>query len=353
MAAGLYVRPLGLLYGEAALVAIEAGKAGPLAGSAIAFSQAQIITGAPGSAVSEIRGFENIKESDEPALGAALENISAPRSPVAGLSLDTPRIMGVVNVTPDSFSDGGLYDEADRAIARAAELAIAGADIVDIGGESTRPGAERVEAEVEIARILPVIEGLGGNPARISVDTRRASVMRAALGAGADILNDVSALTHDSESLELAAAADTPIVLMHAKGEPKTMQSDPVYRDALLEVYDYLSERIAACEEAGIPRDRLIADPGIGFGKTLEHNLQLISGLGLFHGLGVSVLLGASRKRFIGALTGEPDPRKREPGSLAAALAGARQGVQILRVHDVAATRQALRVWGAVHGGVA
>jgi len=348
---GLYLRPLGLLYGDTARAAIEAGKAGPLAGGEIAFSQTEVISGAAGTAAREIRSFQELERSNDQALADLMERLTAPRPAIAGLSLETPRLMGVVNVTPDSFSDGGLYNETDRAIARAAELALNGADIVDIGGESTRPGADPLEPSEEIRRILPVIKGLAGGRARLSIDTRNAAVMKAAYEAGAQILNDVSALTYDKDSLAVAASTDLPIVLMHSRGDPKTMQKDPVYEDVLLEVYDYLAERIAACEGAGIARSRLIADPGIGFGKTVAHNLTLISSFSLFHGLGVPVQLGASRKRFIGALTEEADPRKREPGSLAAALAGAAQGAQILRVHDVASTVQALRVWRSVLSG--
>ena len=351
MPVGLYLRPLGLLYGDTARAAIEVRKAAPLAGSETAFSQAEVIAGVAGSASREIRSFREIEQSKESALGQVMEQLVGQRPPIAGLSMEGPRIMGVVNVTPDSFSDGGLYNEADQAIARAAELALNGADIVDIGGESTRPGAERLEPKEELRRILPVIKGLAGGSARISVDTRNAPVMKAASEAGAQIINDVSALTHDQNSLTVAASTNLPIVLMHSRGDPKTMQKDPDYADVLLEVYDYLAGRIEACEAAGISRARLIADPGIGFGKTLAHNLALISGFSLFHGLGVPVLLGASRKRFIGALTQEADPRQREPGSLAAALAGAAQGAQILRVHNVASTVQALRVWRSAVSG--
>jgi len=348
---GFYLRPLGLLYGDTARAAIEAGKAAPLAGGEIAFSQAQVITGAAGSAKREIRTFTELEQSNDQALADVMGRLTAPRSAIAGLSLEAPRLMGVVNVTPDSFSDGGLYNEADQAIARAAELALNGADIVDIGGESTRPSADPLEPKEEIRRVLPVIKGLAGGRARLSIDTRKAPVMKVAYEAGAQILNDVSALTYDEDSLAVAASTNLPIVLMHSRGDPKTMQKDPVYADVLLEVFDYLAERIAVCEAAGIARARLIADPGIGFGKTLAHNLALISGLSLFHGLGVPVLLGTSRKSFIGALTKEADPREREPGSLAGALAGAAQGAQILRVHNVASTVQALRVWRAVVSG--
>jgi dihydropteroate synthase len=257
--------------------------------------------------------------------------------------------MGVVNVTPDSFSDGGLLAGPEDAIAHALGLAREGADILDIGGESTRPDSDPVSEDEEAARVLPVIEGLKDAGPLISVDTRKSAIMKKAASAGAHILNDVSALTHDPNSLKVAAESGLPVVLMHAQGDPKTMQEDPVYANVLLEVYDTLSARIAACDAAGIDRSRIIADPGIGFGKTLQHNLELLRGLSLFHGLGVALLLGASRKRFIGTLSDEPDPRVREPGSIAAALAGIAQGVQLVRVHDVAATRQALSVWCAIN----
>ena len=260
--------------------------------------------------------------------------------------------MGIVNVTPDSFSDGGLYDTTDGAIAHAAELAAAGATIVDIGGESTRPGSDTVEETDELARIMPVLEGLKGIDAAISIDTRKAPVAKAAAKAGATILNDVSALTYDPKSLAAAARAKLAVVLMHAQGEPKTMQDDPRYDDVVLEVFDYLAARIEAARAAGIPPARIAADPGLGFGKTLAHNLKLLASLSLFHGLGVPLLVGASRKRFIGGLGQAKEPRSCEPGSHAAAIGAASQGVQILRVHDVAGTSQALAVWRASLFGV-
>ena len=254
-------------------------------------------------------------------------------------------MMGVVNVTPDSFSDGGRHATTDAAVAHALQLEAEGADILDIGGESTRPGSDPVDLEEECRRVLPVIAALARKSrARISVDTRKAEVMRRAALEGAHMINDVSALTHDPRSLEVVAALALPVALMHAQGDPRTMQDDPTYDDVVLDVYDYLDERIAACERAGIPRARLVIDPGIGFGKTLAHNLELLGSLAIFHGLGCGLMLGASRKSFIGHLTGA-GAADRLPGSLAAALLGAAQGVQLLRVHDVAATRQALAVW--------
>jgi len=222
---------------------------------------------------------------------------------------------------------------------------VAGADILDIGGESTRPGAEDVPEEEEMRRVLPVIEGLGGVGVPISIDTRKASVMRAALSAGAHIINDVSALQYDPNALAAAAQSGAPVILMHAKGDPKSMQIDPRYDDVALEVFDTLAAHLATAQAAGIDRARLIADPGIGFGKTHEHNLELIAQLSLFHGLGVPVLLGASRKGFIGKITGEAEARQRVMGSVAVAMAGVQQAIQILRVHDVRETVQSIAVW--------
>jgi dihydropteroate synthase len=289
----------------------------------------------------------------EGAFAALIDRHEAPRAPLVGLPLDRPRIMGIVNVTPDSFSDGGRTASTDTAIAHALKLAADGADILDIGGESTRPGAQDITVDEELRRVMPVIEGLAGRTtALISIDTRKAEVMRRALAAGAQIINDVAALTYEPACMEVAAASNAPIVLMHAQGDPRTMQTAPRYDECLLDVYDWLAERIDACTAAGIDRARLIVDPGIGFGKTLDHNLELLAGLSVFHGLGVPVLLGASRKGFIGALTGVKVAADRVAGSIAAALHGAGQGVQILRVHDVAETRQALSVWEAMRTGV-
>ncbi len=287
-------------------------------------------------------------------LKRALAGFAAPRSAIAGIALDRPRIMGIVNVTPDSFSDGGSFGSAREAITFGRRLADEGADFLDIGGESTRPGSDAVTIEEELRRVMPVVEGLVGKVrARISVDTRKAEVMRRAAQAGVHILNDVSALTFDPASLRVAAEARLPVVLMHAQGDPKTMQRDPRYDNVLLDVFDVLAERIEACLRAGIAQERIIVDPGIGFGKSLEHNLELLAGLSLFHGLGTPIMLGASRKRMIGTLTGAVDPQDRIPGSIATALAGAMQGAAILRVHDVAATRQALIVWEAACSGLA
>jgi dihydropteroate synthase len=261
------------------------------------------------------------------------------------MNRDEPVLMGIVNVTPDSFSDGGLYASTESAIRHGLRLRDEGAHILDIGGESTRPGAAPVSIEEEIARVVPVIEGLKEAGAIISVDTRHAAVMRAAINAGASMVNDVSALEGDSDSLSVVAELDVYVCLMHMKGEPQTMQDDPHYDDVFQEVYDYLKSRIDVCQNAGIPASRIMIDPGIGFGKALEHNLILLKRLGEFKTLGVPMLLGASRKRFIQGLCPNAVTDKRLPGSLAVCLSAYNQGINIFRVHDVAETAQALNVF--------
>ena len=321
-----------------------------VAGGWCAFAMLELIqrgkAGATRSAIPVGMLWDRDWARDVADAAAGLDNILSPRARIAGLSLDRPRIMGIVNVTPDSFSDGGVHASTNAAIAHGLQLVADGADILDVGAESTRPGSDAVPEAAELARLLPVIEGLvAKTDVPISVDTRKAAVMRAAVKAGARIINDVSALTFDPASLAAAASCDVPVVLMHAQGDPKTMQTAPAYRDVLLDVYDDLAARIAVCEAAGIARQKLIVDPGIGFGKTIEHNLALMSGLSLFHSLGVPVLVGASRKRFIGTLTGVEVAAERVHGSVGAAIAAVAQGAQIVRVHDVKATREALAVW--------
>lgn len=329
----LYYRPLAL------------GDGLPLAGGPLRFARVDV----------RARGEAGRIVAADALPDDVLAALTRPRPAVAGLPGDRTAIMGILNVTPDSFSDGGRHAAPDVAIAAARAMAAAGADIVDIGSESTRPGAAPVDAATERARLAAVLPGLAG--LNWSIDTRKASVMAQALDAGAALVNDVSALGHDPDSLALVAAQGCPVVLMHAQGSPQTMQADPVYGDALLDVYDWLAARIALCEAAGIARERIIADPGIGFGKTLAHNLALVRGLTLFHGLGVPLLLGASRKALIGRLAGpapfgaktenDVPPAARLPGSLALALHAAACGVQVVRVHDVAETAQALAVWRA------
>lgn len=257
-----------------------------------------------------------------------------------------PLVMGIVNVTPDSFSDGGQHFSAEAALAHAWQLIAEGADILDIGGESTRPNAEPVSEQQELDRVMPILEGLRGAPVPLSIDTWKTGVMRAAIGAGAEIVNDVNAL-QDEGALEVVAHSQARVCLMHKQGAPQTMQLRPHYHSVLDEVSDFLRQRLAAAEAAGIPRSRLMIDPGFGFGKTLEHNLTLLRELPHFATLGVPLLVGLSRKSMLGALTGQ-DTQHRLPASLAAAVIAAQRGAHIIRVHDVRETVDALKVWVAV-----
>jgi len=343
------LRPEALLRGPAARSAIAAGRAQPLAGGALAFVLCEIVTGSErvllpaGEARSWAAGRGLAEDFD-----AALGRLTAARAAFAGLALDRPRIMGVVNVTPDSFSDGGDFAEGAAAIEHGLALKEAGAEILDVGGESTRPGAAPISIAEELRRVIPVVRALAAAGAVVSIDTRHARVMGEAIAAGAAIVNDITALTGDPAGLYLLAGSQASVVLMHMRGEPRSMQANPVYGDAPLEIRDYLAERVAACTTAGIAPSRIAVDPGIGFGKSDSHNMALLRELGMLHELGVALLLGVSRKSFIGRLGRGEGPKERLAGSLAAGLAGLDRGVQILRVHDASDTRQAIAVWQAL-----
>lgn len=259
------------------------------------------------------------------------------------LPLDRPLLMGIVNVTPDSFSDGGAFLDPQAAIAHGKALAEAGADLIDVGGESTRPGAAEVSADDELARVIGVVEALAGEGLAVSIDTAKSRVAEPALEAGAEVVNDVTALS-DPAMPGLVSGAGAGLVLMHMQGSPRTMQVDPIYADVVAEVRDYLVARAARAEEAGIERDRIAIDPGIGFGKTLEHNLLLLAGLGELAGTGYPVLIGTSRKTFLGRLTGIDDPARRDLATAVSVALAAERGAAIFRVHDVAASREALAI---------
>ena len=347
----LTLRPTGL-----AGVAEHHDKALSLAGGPLRFDGVEAILRQNGKAaqrrvlpVGQLRSWAET-HSCWPEAERLLARLTLPRTDFAGLPLAEPQIMGVINVTPDSFSDGGDRFDRRQAIDAGLKLWQAGASIVDVGGESTRPRAEPVSLDQEMERVLPVIEALTREGVRVSIDSRNAPVMSAALAAGASLINDVTALTGDPNAMKVAADSGTPVILMHMQGEPRSMQDNPIYDDAALDVFDYLAERADACEAGGIPRERVAIDPGIGFGKNLAHNLRILEQLALFHGTGCPVLLGASRKSFIGRLSEAEAPKDRLPGSLAAVLAGAARGVQLFRVHDVAETKQALAVWQAIVG---
>ena len=326
----LYYRPL-----------IEEQGRHVLAGGWCRFSRVEVL--------SRDRQPESIPADEVPQ--DILHRLTSARSDLGTSESNRPQVMGILNTTPDSFSDGGQFDSRATARAHAVRLMQEGADIIDIGGESTRPGADLIAVDEEISRTKPAI--LDVRPASrlpLSIDTRKAPVAAAALDAGIDWINDVSALTFDSEMARLAASSGAPVCLMHAPSDPKTMQQNAQYEDVLLDVYDYLAARVDFALSQGILRQNIIVDPGIGFGKTLAHNLTLLRGLAVFHSLGCPMLLGASRKRFIGTISGAEKTQDRMAGSVAVALAAAGQGAQILRVHDVRETVQALKIWAAVRG---
>ncbi len=278
-----------------------------------------------------------------------LDRLSNPRPALGGLDMSCPQIMGILNATPDSFSDGGLHNSVDAARAAAKTMVSNGATILDIGGESTRPGASFVPEDEEIERTRPMIQAIRAETdALISIDTRKSAVARAAYQAGADLINDVSGFTFDAQLAPYCAEVQAPVCVMHMQGDPATMQDDPQYDNVLLDVYDFLDAQITKLTALGLSRDLIVVDPGIGFGKNEAHNLALLRNLSLFHGLGCPILLGVSRKGIIGQIGQEPRKDARAPGSIAVALSGLSQGVQIIRVHDVAETAQALRLWAAV-----
>jgi len=334
--------PRGLIPGAAAARAVDAGIALPLAGGPLAFATVEAIERVAGEAGHRRPMDLAAARAFAPDL---IQGLSGPRPHWAGFDLQRPLIMGVVNVTPDSFSDGGDFAEASQAIDHARAMLAAGADIVDVGGESTRPGAQPVPPEQEAARVLPVVRALAHAGAMVSIDTRHAAVMGEAVEAGAAIINDVTALTSDPESARVAARSGAAIVLMHMLGDPQTMQADPRYADVTCDLLDYFAQRLADLERVGVERARIAVDPGIGFGKTVQHNLRLLDELAAFHVFGCPILLGASRKSFIGRLSRDEKPKQRLAGTLAAHQMGYDRGVQIVRVHDVAEAFQARAVW--------
>jgi dihydropteroate synthase len=332
----------------------EDGEALRLAGGLVYASRFAVIERAGGKIVSRRRfSVSGLREAlpDLPdAVREQWDNLQRAHVPLQcgarTIRLDLPQVMGVLNVTPDSFSDGGQFmDDPDVAHDHAAAMAEAGAALIDVGGESTRPGAAAVWEGDELKRVIPAVERLAAMGAAISIDTRRVGVMEAALAAGAHVLNDVSALRHDPRSLEFAARSGAPVVLMHAPGEGEDLHSGGAYNDVVLDVFDWLAARRDAVIAAGIAREKIVLDPGIGFGKSIADNLALLNALPLFHALGQPLLLGVSRKRMIGALSNEAPAHKRLAGSVALAMKGMEAGVQLLRVHDVPETVQAAHVW--------
>lgn len=350
----LYIRPIGMAESPQG----EEGEAVRLAGGLAYAARFAVIVREGGRVVSRRRvdvpgmaaalaDLPDALTAEGEAQWADLRRAHAPLQCGARvLRLDQPQVMGILNVTPDSFSDGGKFlDKPDAALEHAHAMLEAGAAIIDVGGESTRPGAAAVWEGDELKRVVPVIEKLAASGAAISIDSRRSSVIEAALAAGAHIVNDVSALRHDARSLEIVAKSGAPVVLMHAPGGEGDLHADGDYADVVLDVFDSLRERRDAAVAGGIARDKILLDPGIGFGKTLAQNLALINALPLFHALGQPLLFGGSRKRMIGALSNEAPAHKRAGGSILLAARAFDGGAQVVRVHDVAETVQALHVW--------
>ncbi|HJO73581.1 MAG TPA: dihydropteroate synthase [Rhodospirillales bacterium] len=330
---------------------------GLFSGSSLAFSACQVLIRREREIVQTTASVDDIREwsrAEGTAVGTyvrgVLKRLATPLPPFSGLALDRPRIMGIVNVTPDSFSEDGDTKDAVSAIARGRAMLVGGADIIDVGGESARPGAAPLASAEELARVRPVVRELAEAGAVVSIDSRHAEIMKAALEDGARIVNDITALAGDAAALGVVAASRAVVVLMHMQGTPQTMQDNPRYENVALDVYDKLAARVAVCTAAGIELQRIAVDPGIGFGKTLDDNLEILDRLALFRGLGCAVLLGVSRKSFLGSLAGGTPATERLSGSLAAALIAVARGANILRVHDVAETRQAFDVWEAIGG---
>jgi dihydropteroate synthase len=326
------------------------GKVARLAGGLNWFAAVELI-GIEGHvrASTELVPVDGIEARFDDDMAAQWRALTAARPPLQlgerTVRLDQPQVMAIVNATSDSFSDGGQFASAAEAAEAGARMAADGGAIIDVGGESTRPGARSIWEGDEIERVVPVIRQLAAGGVAVSVDTRKAGVMTPAVQAGARMINDVSALTYDARSAEVAAGLNVPVVLMHHQGAPEAMQDDPRYDDVLVEVYLWLEERIEAAVQAGVKREHILIDPGFGFGKKVAHNLELMNGLALFHSLGCPLVIGASRKRTIGALSGEAPADRRIAGSIAFAMKAVEQGAQIVRVHDTFETVQALRIW--------
>lgn len=347
--ARLHLRPVQLVDTPVGLH----GQAARLAGGMQWFAAYELLAPGLGATVPLAdfpRLLEGVSSTQADQLQTLHARITAPRAPIACgermLRLDQPLVAGILNCTPDSFSDGGRNGSDPEAIAAAGHrMAEAGAALIDVGGESTRPGAATVWEGDEIARVVPVIERLAASGTPVSIDTRKAAVMEAAVAAGAHIVNDVAALLFDPRALEVVARAGCPVVLMHSPDPATGGHARPGYRNVLTDVFDWLDQRIEAVVAGGVDRASILVDPGIGFGKSLAENLALVNGLAVFHGLGCPILLGASRKRLIGALANEAPADQRLGGSLTLALKGAEMGAQLIRAHDVPETVQALRVW--------
>ncbi len=353
LSAGVDILPLGTVWALPDAVA-WAGPGEPrLNGTPLAWHRLRVVVRGGGATLWQARldrPAVGALAAREPRLAAAVQRLEH-RPAIRGWDLSRPLVMGIVNVTPDSFSDGGRHDAPDAALAHARKLMADGADLLDIGGESTRPGSPEIDARTQCARVLPVIAASAEDGVRCAVDTRSAVVMQAAVAAGAAMVNDVSALDHDPGAADLLAGMDVPVVLMHMRGDPRTMRDRTAYDDLIVDVVEELAARVDRAVAAGIARDRLLIDPGFGFAKTEAQNFALLKGMAALHALGLPILAGLSRKSFVGAASGVAVPDQRQAGSIAAAVAAVAAGAHIVRVHDVAETVQALKVWNRVAAG--
>jgi dihydropteroate synthase len=345
----IYVRPTNIVFGQKAKFFVDKKKARPLCGlENVAFLSIEILTRQSESNLVEEYSIEQLEKVNfRDKIDLDLNKISSKRNSILNLDLKKPVLMGVLNVTPDSFSDGGKYNDTIRAIDHVKRMIDSGADIIDVGGESTRPGAKNVNEQEEISRVTEIIQLIKKIfPTQlVSLDTRKSKVMQHGVDIGIDILNDVSALDFDNESYQVVKNSNKPIILNHSQGIPENMQDNPIYNNVLLDIYDYFEKKIKFLKDNGIKDEQIIIDPGIGFGKTLDHNLQIISKISLFHSLGYPIMVGASRKSFIGKIMGYKDNPQRLGGTIASVLHSYLQGIQLFRVHDIQEIREALKVY--------
>lgn len=348
----IYLRPTGFIESPQR----HDGASERLAGTMLWFTQIEIIDRTEAKATRQLVDYrdwpatlEALPSAKQARCQQLFDRLKAPRAPLQlgqrTIRLDQPQVMGIINMTPDSFSDGGKNADIEAAASAAIAMSGAGAAIIDVGGESTRPGAPLVWEGDEIARVEPLIARLSASGTAISIDTRKAAVMEAAVRAGAGMINDISALLFDDRSLEVARAANVPVILMHAPSQGSDPHKGGDYDDVVTNVFDWLDERVDAVEAAGVSRDRILIDPGVGFGKSLADNLAIINNLSVYHGIGCPILFGASRKRMIGALSNEAAVEQRLGGSIFLAMTAVEQGSHIVRVHDAAETVQAVHVW--------
>jgi dihydropteroate synthase len=345
----IYVRPTNIVFGQKAKFFVDKKKARSLCGlENVAFLSIEILTRQSESNLVEEYSIEQLEKVNfRDKIDLDLNKISSKRNSILNLDFKKPVLMGVLNVTPDSFSDGGKYNDTIRAIDHVKRMIDSGADIIDVGGESTRPGAKNVNEQEEISRVTEIIQLIKKRfPTQlVSLDTRKSKVMQHGVDIGIDILNDVSALDFDNESYQVVKNSNKPIILNHSQGIPENMQDNPIYNNVLLDIYDYFEKKIKFLKDNGIKDEQIIIDPGIGFGKTLDHNLQIISKISLFHSLGYPIMVGASRKSFIGKIMGDQDNPQRLGGTIASVLHSYLQGIQLFRVHDIQEIREALKVY--------